>query len=285
MYTSTNIANQTCLRLLKKFSLFVLVVSLLIYSPLSVNASDVATESSGNSSGEYVTIEVPLSWTLNHHINLETGEEYSDAQSGSVSNYINVIPEASYNVVMQGDGAGYNSGCISFYYSNLNYISYQSLWNMSTGSKSAALKIPADTTEFRLATDMVATGDYQQNLLNLSITLSATYLEEHDLTEETLLDVVYRDDSTVIDDATNKLTSEFEQLQEQEDYLIEESKYIFDDFFTSFNWSALEEYLSGFQFIGTWFGNLYNSHSAVGVIVGMSAGLTLLFILLRFRGH
>lgn len=156
---------------------------------------------------------------------------------------------------------------------------------MSTGTKTVSLIVPGAATNFRLTTDTVATSNNSQNNINLSITLSATYLEEHDLTEETLLDVVYKDDNSAINDSADKFTDEFNNLHEQEDYLLEESKGALDDFFASFSWSDLDEYASGFTFIGAWFSNLYNSHSAVALLCGIGAALTFLFVLLRFKGH
>lgn len=250
-------------------------------------ASDSTTTSSGSSSGEYVTVDVPLTWVLDRYINMETGQEVIDTNqtSGSVSSPVNIIPGATYSVSIGSPGSSYTTGVMAFYYQDLSYLGWQSLWTMSTGSKTVPLVIPGAASNFRLSTDTVTESNNNQNQINLSITVSATYLEENNLTEETLLDVVYADDSTVIDDATQKFTDEFENLHEQEDYLLEESKGALDDFFASFSWSDLEEYSSGFTFIGTWFSNLYNSHSAVALLCGIGAALTFLFVLLRFKGH
>lgn len=257
----------------------------MLTSPLSVSASDTGGSSgSTSSSGEYVTIEVPLTWSIDRHLNFDTGQEYS-AESGSVSNPINVIPGASYSVSIGPPGNASTTGVMAFYYQDLNFLNYQELWQMSTGTKTVSLVVPGAATNFRLTTDTIATSNSSQNNINLSITLSATYMEEHDLTEETLLDVVYKDENQAINEATDKFTSEYEVLHEQEDYLLQESKGAFDDFFASFSWSDLAEYSSGFQFVGTWFSNFYNSHSAVAVAVGMASGLVILMILMRFRGH
>lgn len=271
---------------LKKISLILLCAILILCFPLDVAASDTTTETtSSSSSGEYVTVDVPLTWTLNKHINFDTGEEYSNALTGSVTGYINIIPAASYSVSISGSGAGYNSGVMAFYYENDNFLNWQELWNMSSGGKTVALVIPSVANRFRLTSDMLIDADGSQNILNLSITVSATYLEEHDLTEETLIDVVYKDENHAISDAADAFESEYEILHETENYLLDESTNAFDEFFASFSFSDLIEYSSGFQFIGTWFSNFYNAHSALAVCVGMSAGLTILFILLRFRGH
>lgn len=188
-----------------------------------MRASEPTTTPGGSSSGEYVTINVPLTWTIDRHLNFDTGQEYS-AESGSVSSPINIIPGATYSVSIGPPGNASTTGVMAFYYQDLNFLNYQELWQMSTGTKTVSLIVPGAATNFRLTTDTVATSNNSQNNINLSITLSATYLEEHDLTEETLLDVVYKDDNSAINDSADKFTDEFNNLHEQEDYLLEESK-------------------------------------------------------------
>lgn len=253
-------------------------------SPLCVRASEPTATPGGSSSGEYVTINIPLTWQLNKHINFDTGQLYDDA-TGSVTAPINVIEGASYNVSIDYPGAGYTTGVMAFYYQDLNYLSWQELWTNEKGTNSAGMVVPGAASNFRITSDIINESDATQNTINLSITVSATYLEEHDLTEETLVDVVYADENRAIDDAADKFTEEYEILHEQEDYLLKESKSAFDNFFASFSWSDLAEYSAGFEFIGTWFNNFYNSHSAVAVSVGMASGLVILLILIRFKGH
>lgn len=184
------------------------------------------------------------------------------------------------------DVSGFNPNSVRIGNNSMNSASvYYSSFEIVESSTTSMIVTFNDVTYSEACDVIELSYDFTPTSSTFSIYASSIVDDYIDESEQLINDIANRDDDRSIEDASSKFTSEFEELHENENYLIEESEYIFDDFFTSFNWSALEEYLNGFQFIGTWFGNFYNSHSAVGVMVGMSAGLTLLFVLLRFRGH
>ncbi len=109
--------------------------------------------------------------------------------------------------------------------------------------------------------------------------------EEPDRVEEILEDGFYNSDNQIINDSVDKFTSEFNEVKEQEDYILEDTRVKYDSLFSILNLSEFIEYMQGFNFIGTWFSNFYNSHIGFASAISMSLLVSILLILLRFRGR
>lgn len=254
-----------------------LISSIFLGSVLPVAAED----------GDLVYVDVPLTWYEDTLIDYDTGWTEPD-DSCSVTDFLKVIEGARYDIIFSysGSSAPVNTTVAFYYNAYQEYLGYEGVWVDSTSyDHFVTLTLPSNCSYIRLSNDLQQTSDnQQQQQVRLRIYVQASYIEEHDVVEETLQDVVYRDDSSVIDDASDKLTEEFELLHEQEDYLLNQSDSYISSFFEDLSWDSLTDYANAFWFIGVWFSNLFNAHLAMSTMLNIGAALVIIFILLRFRG-
>lgn len=263
---------------LKKLYICLTALFFLFVSVIPVSAED----------GDLVYVDVPLTWYADYLINYDTGYEEPD-DSCSITGFLKVIEGARYDIIFSYNAqyAPVNTTVAFYYNAYQDYLGYEGVWVDSTSyDHFVTLHLPSNCSYIRLSNDLQQTSDnQQQQQVRLRIYVQASYIEEHDVVAETLQDVVYRDDSSVISDSADKFTEEYDKLHREEEYLVEQSDQVFNDYFAS---TPLDRYLNdfsnAFEFIGTWFFNFMHAHEAFYTMIAVSMGLVVLFILIRFRG-